>query len=260
VIFVILDARQDAFLACRTQRGVMKKKITLLSVIALAIAAYFYFDLRQYLSLDKLKAHREQLYAFYEANTWAMIVGFIGVYIVTVALSLPGATILTLAAGAIFGAWAGTAVVNVGATVGATLAFLVARFLLQDWVERKFGDKIKPFNEGFSKNAINYLLFLRLVPVFPFFLINLVSGITRIRLSTYFFGTMFGIMPGSFVYANAGANLAAIDKLGDIASPGVLGSFALLGVFALIPTIYKRFKGKKNLPPGVADAEAVNDP
>ncbi|CAI2717461.1 TVP38/TMEM64 family protein [Nitrospina watsonii] len=237
----------------------MKKKITVLAVFVLAIAAFYYFDLGRYLSLESLKTHRDQLDAFYKANTWAMILGFIAVYIVTVALSLPGATILTLTAGALFGAWTGTLIVNIGATVGATLAFLVARFLLQDWVEKKFGDRIKPFNEGFSNNALNYILFLRLVPLFPFFLINLVSGLTRVRLSTYFFGTMFGIMPGSFVYANAGANLASIDKLSDIASPGVLGSFALLGLFALIPTLYKRFQGKKNLPPEVAEAEAAND-
>lgn len=237
----------------------MKKKIAVLAVFALAIAAFYVFDLGRFLSLESLKTHREQLHALYEANTGSMIFGFIAVYIVTVALSLPGATILTLTAGAIFGAWTGTLIVNVGATVGATLAFLAARFLLQDWVEKKFGDRIKTFNDGFSNNALGYILFLRLVPLFPFFLINLVSGLTRVRLSTYFFGTMFGIVPGSFVYANAGANLASIDKLGDIASPQVLGSFALLGLFALIPTLYKQFKGKKNLPPGVKEAENAND-
>ncbi|MCF8722358.1 putative membrane protein YdjX (TVP38/TMEM64 family) [Nitrospina gracilis] len=237
----------------------MKKKITVLLVFVLAIAAFYVFDLGRFLSLESLKTHRDQLDAFYKANTWSMILGFVGVYIVTVALSLPGATILTLTAGAIFGAWTGTLIVNVGATVGATLAFLVARFLLQDWVEKKFGDRIKTFNDGFSNNALGYILFLRLVPLFPFFLINLVSGLTRVRLGTYFFGTMFGIMPGSFVYANAGANLASIDKLGDIASQEVLGSFALLGLFALIPTLYKQFKGKKNLPPEAKEAESAND-
>ncbi|MCZ6512763.1 MAG: TVP38/TMEM64 family protein [Nitrospinae bacterium] len=227
----------------------MKKKIALLSVIGAVVALFFVFDLGQYLSLESLKSNRDYLRAFYDANAVAMVAAFIGVYIVTVALSLPGATILTLCAGAIFGSVTGTLVVNVGATIGATLAFLVARFLLRDWVEKKFGAKLKPFNDGFSKNAINYMLFLRLVPLFPFFLINLVSGLTQIRLSVYFFGTMFGILPGTFVYANAGSNLASINQLSDIASLEVLGAFALLGLFALIPTLYKFIKSRNNPPP-----------
>jgi uncharacterized membrane protein YdjX (TVP38/TMEM64 family) len=233
----------------------MKKKIILLSVIIVAVALFFVFDLGQYLSLESLKSNRDQLRAFYEANTVVMIAAFIGVYIVTVALSLPGATILTLCAGAIFGSVTGTLVVNIGATVGATLAFLVARFLLRDWVEKKFGEKLKPFNDGFSKNAINYMLFLRLVPLFPFFLINLVSGLTQIRLPVYFFGTMFGTLPGTFVYANAGSNLASINQLSDIASVEVLGAFALLGLFALIPTLYKFIKSKKKAPTEPAHVE-----
>ena len=230
----------------------MKNKIILLSIIIIAVALFFVFDLGQYLSLESLKSNRDRLHTFYEANAVIMIAAFIGVYIVTVALSLPGATILTLCAGAIFGSVTGTLVVNVGATIGATLAFLVARFLLRDWVEKKFGEKLKPFNEGFSKNAINYMLFLRLVPLFPFFLINLVSGLTQIRLPVYFFGTMLGTLPGTFVYANAGSNLAKINQLSDIASPQVLGAFALLGLFALIPTLYTFIKSKKN-PPAESD-------
>ena len=227
----------------------MKKKIVLLLVMVVAVALFFVFDLGQYLSLESLRSNRDQLRAFYDTNAVTMVAAFIGVYIVTVALSLPGATILTLCAGAIFGSVTGTLVVNVGATIGAMLAFLVARFLLRDWVGKKFGAKLKPFNDGFSKNAINYILFLRLVPLFPFFLVNLVSGLTQIRLPVYFFGTMFGTLPGTFVYANAGSNLASINQLSDIASLEVLGAFALLGLFALIPTLYKFIKSKKNPPP-----------
>ncbi|MFQ5449430.1 MAG: TVP38/TMEM64 family protein [Nitrospinaceae bacterium] len=229
----------------------MKKKLSLLVLFAVGIGLFYYFDLGQYLTLEGLKENKERLDLFYRENTVLTIFGFIGVYIAVVALSLPGATLLTLTGGAIFGSVMGTLIVNVGATLGATLAFLVARFLLRDWVERKYGDKLKPFNEGFSKNALNYLLFLRLVPLFPFFLINLVSGLTRLRLPVYFFGTMFGILPGSFVYANAGSQLASIDSLSDIASPGVLGAFALLGLFALIPTLYKRIKDKNTAPSAV---------
>lgn len=224
----------------------MKKKLVLLGVFCLGIALFYYFDLARFLTLEGLKENLAHLDGFYEQNAVAMIAGFIGVYIVVVALSLPGATILTLCAGAIFGSISGTLIVNVGATVGATLAFLVARFLLRDWVENKFGEKLKPFNEGFSNNAVNYILFLRLVPLFPFFLVNLVSGLTTLRLPVYFFGTMFGILPGSFVYANAGSNLARIQSVSDVASPRVLGSLALLGLFALIPTLYKKFKKNKS--------------
>ncbi len=223
----------------------MKKRLVLLAALLAGIAVFYVFDLGQYLSLESLKANRDRLFSLYQDNTTATILGFIGVYFVVVALSLPGATILTLCGGAIFGSVTGTLIVNIGATLGATAAFLVARFLLRDWVENKFGEKLQPFNEGFSKNAINYLLFLRLVPLFPFFLVNLVSGLTRIRLPVYFFVTMFGIMPGSFVYANAGSNLARINSLSDVASPGVLGALALLGLFALIPTIYHWIKNKK---------------
>ncbi len=223
----------------------MNKKIILLSIIAVAVGAFFYFDLNQYLSLEGLKNNRDRLHDFYAENAWGMILGFICVYIVVVALSLPGATIMTLTGGAIFGAVAGTAVVNVGATIGATLAFLAARFVLRDWVEKKFGERLAPFNAGFSKNAINYILFLRLVPLFPFFLVNLLSGVTQVPLRVYFFGTMFGTLPGTFVYANAGSRLASIDSLSDIASPGVLGAFVLLGLFSVIPTLYQRFKNKQ---------------
>ena len=174
-----------------------------------------------------------------------MILIFIAIYIAAVAFLLPGATILTLAGGAIFGPWVGTLAVNVGATVGATLAFLVARFLLRDLVEQRFGDRLKPFNVGFSNNAVNYILFLRLVPLFPFFLVNLVSGLTQVPIRIYIFGTMFGTLPGTFVYTNAGSNLASIETLGDIASPGVISALVLLGLFALIPTAYNKYKDKK---------------
>lgn len=223
----------------------MNKKLTLLALVGVGIALFYVLDLQQYLSLQSLKTNRDKLDMVYRENSVAVIFGFIGVYFFVVALSLPGATILTLAGGAIFGSIIGTLIVNIGATLGATVAFLVARLILRNWVQQKFGDKLDPINKGLSENAISYLLFLRLVPLFPFFLVNLVSGLTQVRLSVYFLGTMFGIMPGSFVYANAGSNLARIDSLSDISSPGVLGALILLGLFALIPAVYHRYK-KKN--------------
>lgn len=223
----------------------MNKKWIVLAVIAVGVSLFFYFDLRDYLTLEFLKKNRDALQAFYASNKWQMVLSFIGVYIVSTAFSLPGGLILTLSAGAIFGAVAGTFVVNVGATLGATCAFFASRFLLSDWVEQKYGERLKPFHDGFAENAVNYMLFLRLMPVFPFWLVNLACGLTKVKVRIYFFGTMFGTLPGTFVYANAGSNLAQINTLKDIVSPGMLTAFALLGLFALLPTLYHRFRKKR---------------
>jgi uncharacterized membrane protein YdjX (TVP38/TMEM64 family) len=219
-------------------------------VIALAgvvgVALFFYFDLQRFLTLEALKANRQTLLDYYAAHKLIMVAGFMALYIVQTALSLPGAAILSLAAGAIFGSVLGTVYANIAATVGATLAFLVTRYLLRDWILKKFGGKLEGINRELETHGFNYLLFLRLVPLFPFFLINLAAGLTRLPLRIFFFGTMLGIIPGGFVYVNAGASLATIDTLSGIASPRVLGSFALLGLFALIPVLYNRFKSRKH--------------
>ncbi|TLY15099.1 MAG: TVP38/TMEM64 family protein, partial [Nitrospirae bacterium] len=165
---------------------------------------------------------------------------------VVTALSLPGAAILTLAGGFLFGTVLGTVYVNVGATTGATLAFLTARYLLRDWVEKKFGDRLGPIQEGFAKDAFSYLLTLRLIPIFPFFLVNLVSGLTRVNIGTYVVATALGIIPGSFVYAYAGRQLGTINSLKEIASPKVLLAFMLLGLLALVPVVYRRFTAVKS--------------
>ena len=220
----------------------MSKKIILLVLIGVGISSFYFFDIQQYLSFESLKTNRDRLNFIYQENSIAFISWFIAVYFLTVSLSLPGATVLTLTAGAIFGSVLGMFLVNIGATLGATVAFLSARFIFRDWVEGKFSDKLNFINRGISGNAFSYLLFLRLVPVFPFFLVNLVLGLTQVRLSIYFFGTMLGIMPGSFVYAFAGSNLANINSVSDIASPKVFGALALLGIFVLIPVVYRRYK------------------
>jgi uncharacterized membrane protein YdjX (TVP38/TMEM64 family) len=134
--------------------------------------------------------------------------------------------------------------VNIAATTGATLAFLAARYLLRDWVERQFGNRLAPIQDGFAKNAFSYLMTLRLIPIFPFFIVNLVSGLTRVKVGTYVLATALGIIPGSFVYANAGRQLGSINSLGEIASPRVLGAFALLGLLSLVPIAYKKFSKK----------------
>ena len=220
------------------------KKIIIAVVGAVAVALFFYFDLQRFLTLAALKANRQALLDYYAAHQVITIAGFMAVYIIQTALSLPGAAILSLAAGAIFGSIMGTIYANIAATLGATLAFLVTRYLLRDAVLNKFGSKLEGMNRELETRGFNYLLFLRLVPVFPFFLINLAAGLTKLPLRTFFIATMVGIIPGGFVYVNAGASLATIDSLSGIASPRVLGSFALLGMFALIPVLYTKFKTK----------------
>lgn len=221
------------------------KKIILVLAAMVGIGLFFWFDLQRFLTLDELKANRQSLLEFYAEHRLLMVAGFMAVYIIQTALSLPGAAILSLAAGAIFGMVLGTVYANLAATIGATLAFLVTRYLLRDMVLNKFGAKLEGMNRELEERGFSYLLFLRLVPVFPFFLINLAAGLTRLPLRTFFFGTMLGIIPGGFVYVNAGASLATIDSLSGIASPRVLGSFALLGLFALIPVLYNKFKRRK---------------
>ncbi len=220
-------------------------KLLIAAFFGLAIGAFFYFDLGHYLTLDALKENRDRLLAFTDANFAAAVGIFIVTYCVVTGLSLPGAAILTLAGGFLFGSVLGTVLVNIGATTGATLAFLAARYLLRDWVEQKFGDRLGPIQEGFSKNAFNYLMTLRLIPLFPFFLVNMVSGLTRVSVATYVAATAIGIIPGSFVYAYAGRQLGTINSLKEIASPNVLLAFTLLGLLALAPILYRRFAGRK---------------
>ena len=219
-------------------------KIAIAVIFAAAIVAFFYFDLRQYLTLESLKAHRDQLLAYTDAHFVAAVAIFSGLYVLQTTFSLPGAAVLTLTGGFLFGSFLGTLIVLVPATLGATLAFLVARYLLRDWVERKFGDRLEAFQRGFAKNAFSYLLTLRLIPLFPFFLVNLVSGLTRIRLGTYVAATALGIIPGTFVFANAGRQLGSINSLNDVASPSVLGAFGLLALFALVPVLYRKVRAK----------------
>jgi uncharacterized membrane protein YdjX (TVP38/TMEM64 family) len=221
-------------------------KIVMATVIAVAIGAFVYFDLGQFLSLTALKEHRDTLLSFTEANYVSSAGLFILAYIVVTGLSLPGAVILTLAGGFLFGSLFGTLFVNLGATTGATLAFLTARYLLRDWVEQKFGKWLGPVQQGFTNNAFSYLMTLRLIPLFPFFVVNLVSGLTRMNVGTYVAATALGIIPGSFVYAYAGRQLGTINSLKEIASPNVIGAFVLLGLLALVPTVYNKFKVRQS--------------
>lgn len=221
----------------------IKKSIIIVAVV-LGVGFFFWFDLGRFLTVASLKANRQTLLNYYAAHTVLTVAGFMVIYIVQTALSLPGAAVLSLAAGAIFGSVMGTVYANIAATLGATLAFLVARYVFRDAILRRFGTKLEGINRELEARGFNYLLFLRLVPLFPFFLINLAAGLTRLPVRTFFIGTMIGIIPGGFVFVNAGASLATINSLSDIASTRVLGSFALLGLFALVPVLYGKLKNR----------------
>jgi dihydrolipoamide dehydrogenase len=209
-------------------------RVGLVAFLFVLLVAYRWFDLGQYLSLESLKAHQASLHSFYLERPGIVAVIFAIVYILSTALSLPGATVLTLAGGAIFGLGLGIALVSFSSTLGATLAFLASRFFLRDLIQDKFKDKIASVNQGMNKEGAFYLFTLRLVPLFPFFLINLVMGLTSIRTLTYFFVSQIGMLPGTFVYVNAGTQLAKIDSLNGILSPEILLSFSLIGVLPLL--------------------------
>lgn len=208
----------------------------LLLLLALAAAAFLAWQagLFQLLTLDALKARQAEFQALYAARPLAVLAGFFALYVAVTGLSLPGAAILTLAAGALFGLVTGTILVSFASTLGATLAFLAARYLFRAPVEARFGDRLAAINRGLEKDGAFYLFTLRLVPLFPFFLINLVMGLTRIRASTFALVSQVGMLAGTIVYVNAGTELAKIDSLKGILSPGLLLSFVALGIFPWI--------------------------
>ncbi|MBX2886613.1 MAG: FAD-dependent oxidoreductase [Granulosicoccus sp.] len=212
----------------------MKDKRILLVLLALLIVAFFVLDLGQYLSFDYLKAKQVELNTLYQNNPVSTLLIFFLLYIVMVALSLPGAAILTLAAGAIFGLFVGTILVSFASSIGATLAFLASRFFFRDFVEQKFGDNLNSFMTNFNKDGPFYLFTVRLVPLFPFFMVNLAMGLTRIKTSTYYWVSQLGMLAGTIVFINAGTQLATLESLSGILSPRILLSFALLGLFPLI--------------------------
>ena len=212
----------------------MFKKIALLGVIVAAIFSFFYFDLNSYLTLQGMKDSLDTFQSQIAQNPVLSIGVFFTIYVAVTALSLPGAAILTLAAGALFGLVQGLVIVSFASSIGATLAFLVSRFILRDTVRNKFKEKLKKIDEGVEKQGAFYLFTLRLVPVFPFFLINLLMGLTSLKTWTFYWVSQVGMLAGTAVYVNAGTQLAQIDSLSGIVSPGLIFSFVLLGIFPWI--------------------------
>ncbi|MEX6502050.1 FAD-dependent oxidoreductase [Pseudomonas zhanjiangensis] len=210
------------------------RKLVLLVLILALIGAFFYFDLGQYLDLQRIKAEQAALDAQVAAHPLKALGLFFLAYVAVTALSLPGAALMTLLAGALFGLLEGLVLVSFASTLGASLAMLSSRFVLRDWVRSRFGRRLEKIDAGIEREGSFYLFALRLVPVFPFFLINLAMGLTRLPLRTYWWVSQIGMLPGTLVYVNAGRELAQIDSLGGILSPGLLGAFALLGLFPLL--------------------------
>ncbi len=209
-------------------------KIIILFVVAALIGIFFAFDLHQYFTLSELKARQQAFEAFYSDHKALTIAIYMTVYIIMAALSLPGAAVMTLAGGALFGVWIGLIAVSFASTIGATLAFMVARFLLKDYVQNKFKDKLRAINDGIARDGNFYLFTLRLVPIFPFFVINLAMALTPLRVGAFYLVSQIGMLPGTLVYVNAGTQLSKIDSLQGILSPGLILSFALLGIFPLL--------------------------
>ncbi len=209
-------------------------KFAIIAVIIALIAAFIMLDLHQYLTLDYLKSQHQAFDTYYQEHQLTSLVIYFCVYILVTALSLPGATVLTLAGGGLFGFWVALLVVSFASSIGATCAFLVSRFLLHDWVQSKFGNRLKAINAGVEKEGAFYLFSLRLVPIFPFFVINLVMGLTPLKVGIYYLVSQVGMLPGTIVYVNAGTQLGQLQSAAGILSPALLLSFALLGLFPLV--------------------------
>jgi uncharacterized membrane protein YdjX (TVP38/TMEM64 family) len=208
-------------------------KPRLLTIIAVLIVLFFVFGWDNYFTLPFLQTQQAAIQSYY-ANHPAMALLLYGlIYIVVTGLSLPGATVLTLAGGALFGLLWGTIIVSIASTIGATVAFLAARFLFRESLEQKFSGQLQAINDGIEKEGGYYLFTLRLVPLFPFFAINLIMGLTKMPANTFFWVSQVGMLAGTLVYVNAGTQLATLKSLSDITSPGLIASFILLGIFPL---------------------------
>ena len=221
-----------------------KIKIGLLILIMLTIIAFFFYDIQQFATLDYIKAKQQNIFEYYKQNVFFVLVLFIFLYVLVTALSLPVATFLTLLGGALFGFSTGLIIVSFASTIGATLAFLMARFLAQNYVQKYYKKQLSKINKKFKSEGAFYLFALRLVPVFPFFIINVVMGLMTIKTWTFYWVSQLGMLPGTIVYVYAGTQLAQIETFSDITTPSMLIAFALLGLFPLIAKNFVQFMRK----------------
>ena len=209
-------------------------KVGLLLILAVAIATFFALDLQQYATLDYIKQQQQTLLEYYAQNTLLVLSIFGFTYVLVTALSLPAAAVLTLLGGGLFGLPVGLVMVSFASTIGATLAFLMARFLARDYVQKNYSKQLAKINAGFEREGAFYLFALRLVPAFPFFMINVVMALMPIRTRTFYWVSQLGMLPGTAIYVYAGTQLAQIESLSDIVSPSLLIAFAFLGLFPLV--------------------------
>ncbi|MFH0782236.1 MAG: FAD-dependent oxidoreductase [Pseudomonadota bacterium] len=223
------------------------KKFIIVAVIFGAIFSFFAFDLNHLLTLENIKARQAEFLLWRDEFPFMVSLGFFAIYVLVTALSLPGATIMTLAGGGFFGLVWGFVIISFASSIGATLAFLVSRYLLRDWVQKRFGDRLEAINKGVEQEGALYLFSLRLVPIFPFFLINILMGLTPIKTFTYYWVSQVGMLAGTLVYINAGTQLAHIEGLKGIVSPGLLLSFTLLGVFPIIAKKFNQWLKKRRV-------------
>jgi len=223
----------------------MNNKHVGLCVILLGTSLYYFLGPDDALNLGWLKDNQKPLETFYRGNSLTVMAGFVGLFLVIGLFLLPGATLLSVFSGAVFGLPLGPLLVSLGSTLGAVLAFFVARYILRDWVDERFGARLNPIHEGLCENDINYMLVLRLVPLFPFFLVNIAMGVSPISWKVFMVGTLLGKLPATWIYANAGSHLASLQSLSDITSPGMLGALMLLSLLILTPVIYKQMQKPK---------------
>ena len=211
-----------------------KGKLAVVALVAALIVAFLWLDLGRFLSLEYLKSRQADIDAFYRDHPLMVLATYFVAYVAITGLALPGAAIMTLAGGAVFGVLWGTVVVSFASTLGATVAFLVSRFVLRDGIQRRYGDRLKTVNDGVERDGGFYLFTLRLVPAFPFFMVNLVMGLTPMRTLTFAWVSQLGMLPGTVVFVNAGTQLGRIESLQEILSPALIGSLVLLGIFPLL--------------------------
>lgn len=224
------------------------RQIVLLAIVALAIGAFFLLDLPAYLSFEYFQSQREGIVGAYEADPFEVAAIFLGAYVMVTGLSLPFAAVMTVLAGAIFGLWVAVLIVSFASTIGATIAFLISRTLLRDWVQRRFGAQLKLINAGIERDGSFYLFSIRMVPLFPFIIVNLVMALTPMRTGSFYLSSQLGMLAGTVVYVFAGTQVAQLQSAADLVSPGLLGAFAALGLFPLLARRFvSAFAGRKHL-------------
>jgi uncharacterized membrane protein YdjX (TVP38/TMEM64 family) len=222
-----------------------KKRLILLALLILLVIVLYVLWFKDFLTFERLKTYRSDLYDFVRGHMVISVIGFIFIYIVAAGLSLPGSPVLTMAGAFVFSVFPAAVYVNIGATIGAVTAFSLSRYLVGDWVQTRYKDKLTIFNRQVEQDGVYYLLTLRFMPLFPFTWINLFSGLTKMRLFTFLWTTSLGILPGTVVNAYTGSQLGRINSPGELFSPRVLIAFFLLGLFALMPVIVKRLRKKR---------------